>query len=260
MSNEGLAVVTGASSGIGRELAKCCAADGYDLIVAANEEMADVVDELRALGAANVTPVVADLGGVEGNDTLMQAIGGRPVAVLIANAGIGAGDGFLDQDLDRAIGVVELNVVGTMCQVHAIGRRMREAKGGRILITGSIAGFIPGAYQAVYNGSKAFLDSFSYALREELKDTGVSVTCLMPGVTDTAFFERAGMLDTDVGRSDSKADPASVARDGYDAMMRGEAGVVSGLMNKIQTVFAGIIPDTVLAKMHRRMAEPDRPH
>jgi short-subunit dehydrogenase len=252
-----LAVVTGASSGIGLELARCCVADGYDVVVCADEpEIATAAAELGQGGAA-VETVQADLATGEGMERLLGAIGDRPVDALLANAGIGLGNAFLDQDLGEAERVVALNVTGTLALVHAIGRRMRARGEGRILITGSIAGFLPGSFQAVYNGTKAFLDSFSMALRNELEGSGVTVTCLMPGPTDTEFFARAGMLDTPIGRSESKADPADVARQGYEAMKAGKSGIVTGFMNKVQTVFAGIIPDTVLAEMHRRTAEPD---
>ncbi len=132
---------------------------------------------------------------------------------------------------------------------------MRERGQGRILITGSIAGLMPGSFQAVYNGTKAFLDSFSFALRNELKDTGVSVTCLMPGPTDTEFFDRAEMLDTKVG-SGKKDDPADVAKTGFDAMMRGEGDVVHGFKNKVQAAIAAVTPQSQLAEEHRKMAEP----
>jgi short-subunit dehydrogenase len=132
---------------------------------------------------------------------------------------------------------------------------MRSLGRGRILLTGSIAGFIPGTYHAVYNGTKAFVDSFSFALRAELKDTGVTVTCLMPGATDTDFFERADMLDTKVGQS-KKDDPADVARAGFDAMMRGDGDVVSGWTHKLQSAVANVTPAGLLAEQHRRMAEP----
>lgn len=253
-----LAVITGASSGIGLELARACVEDGNDAIVCADEpEIEAAAAELRRDGAT-VEAVQADLSTMDGTEKLLAAVGARPVDALLANAGIGLGDAFLDQDLDAAERVVELNVNGTIALVHAIGRRMRDRGEGRILITGSIAGFIPGSFHAVYNGTKAFLDSFSMALRNELKDSGVTVTCLMPGLTDTEFFERADMLDTPVGRSDNKADPADVARAGYAAMKAGRSGVVTGFMNKVQAMFAGIVPDTVLAEMHRRMAEPGR--
>ena len=253
-----LAVVTGASSGIGLELAKLCAKDGYDLVIAADEpEIETAASELRALGA-RVDAVQVDLGTGEGFGTMMDAVGDRPVDALLANAGRGLGGAFLDQDFADAKAVVDLNVTGTIAAVHSIGIGMRRRGHGRILITGSTAGFMPGAFQAVYNGTKAFLDSFAMGLRNELKDSEVTVTCLMPGPTDTEFFDRAGMQDTPVGESDSKADPVKTARDGYEAMQAGRGEIASGFMNKVQTTFAGIIPDSMMAEMHRRMAEPGR--
>ena len=132
---------------------------------------------------------------------------------LLANAGHGLGRGFLDQDFEEVRHVIDTNITGTIYLVQLVGRTMRAGAQGRILLTGSIAGFMPGTYQAVYNGTKAFIDSFSFALRAELKDTGVTVTCLMPGATETDFFERADMLDTKVGQG-KKDDPADVARVG----------------------------------------------
>jgi uncharacterized protein len=136
-----------------------------------------------------------------------------------------------------------------------VGRAMRATGEGRILITGSIAGFTPGSYQAVYNGTKAFLDSFSYALREELEDTSVTVTCLMPGATETEFFWRSDMLDTKVG-TEKKDDPADVAKSGFKAMMSGEGGIVSGWQNKLQAAAAHVIPAERLAKKHSAEAAP----
>jgi short-subunit dehydrogenase len=151
--------------------------------------------------------------------------------------------------------VIDTNVTGTLYLLQKVGRDMRTRGQGRILITGSIAGFMPGTYQAVYNGTKAMLDSFSFALRHELKDTGITVTCLMPGPTETEFFERADMLDTKVGQS-KKDDPADVAKIGFNAMMKGEGDVVSGWKNKLQSAIATVTPSGVMAEMHRRMAEP----
>jgi short-subunit dehydrogenase len=203
-----------------------------------------------------VTPVNADLGTESGVDKLLAAVGDREIDLLLANAGIGLRDAFLDQDWAEARRVVEVNVVGTLALLHKAGRRMRARGSGRILITGSIAGYVPGSFHAVYNASKAFLDNFAYALGNELKETGVTVTCLMPGVTDTAFFERAGLQDTAIGASDSKADPADVAREGYQAMLRGESGIVPGAMNKLQVKMAGVTPETALAASHRKAAKP----
>src|SRR3569833_1984797 len=220
-----LSVVTGASSGIGLELAKCCARDGMALLIVADEpEIDEAAEVLRGLGASEVEAVQLDLSTEDGVDELVDAVGERPIEHLIANAGRGLGKGFLDQDWDDARFVVDTNIIGTIYLLHQLAPRMLETGTGRILITGSIAGFMPGSYQAVYNGTKAFLDSFSYALREEIKDSGVTVTCLMPGATETEFFERADMMDTKVG-TDKKDSPADVARTGFDAMMKGEGDV-----------------------------------
>jgi uncharacterized protein len=250
-----LAVVTGASAGIGFELARCCAAEGFDLIVAADQPEIEVAaSRLRETGVS-VTVVQADLATRAGVDSLQAALKGRPVDALLANAGHGLGGGFLDQDFDKVRHVIDTNITGTIDLVQRIGRDMRQRGAGRILVTGSIAGFLPGAFQAVYNGTKAFIDSFCAALRNELKDSGVTITCLMPGPTDTEFFERAEMLDTAVGQG-KKDDPADVAKTGFAAMMKGEGDVVSGWKNKIQTAAAAVTPASVLAEQHRKMAEP----
>ncbi len=251
-----LALVTGASSGIGFELARICAEEGYDLLIAADEaEIEHAANTLRATGA-RVIAVTCDLATTEGVDQLLAAASGRPIELAFANAGVGLGRAFLDQDFSDQMRVVNTNITGTIYLLGKIGRQMRDAGRGRILITGSIAGTIPGSFQAVYNGTKAFLDNFALGWREEMKDTGVCVTCLMPGVTDTEFFERADLMDTKVGQDDAKADPADVARTGYEALMRGEASVVHGFGNKAQVAMGKLVPDTAKAKQHRDMAEP----
>jgi uncharacterized protein len=251
------AIVTGASTGIGLELAKCCARNGFDLLIAADEpEIEIAATEVRSLGAS-VRTVQADLSTTEAVDKLYDASKqiGRPVDALLANAGRGLGRAFLNQDFKQARRVIDTNITGTVYLIHRVGNDMRRRNAGRILITGSIAGFTPGTFQAVYNASKAFLDSFSFALREELRDTRVTVTCLMPGATETKFFERADMMDTNVGTT-KKDNPADVAKVGFDAMMRGDGDVVTGFKNKIQSAVASIIPAAMLAKQHRKMAEP----
>lgn len=162
---------------------------------------------------------------------------------------------FLDQDFGRIRRIVETNITGTLYLIHRAGNEILRRNSGRILITGSIAGFTPGSFQAVYNASKAFLDSFSFALREELRDSGITVTCLMPGATDTEFFRRADMMDTKVG-TEPKDGAYEVAKAGCDAMLRGDADIVTGLKNKIQVTVANITPNEMLAKQHRTMAEP----
>jgi short-subunit dehydrogenase len=255
MANGKLAVVTGASTGIGYELAKLCAQNGYDLVIAADEpEIEQAATDLSALGT-KVQPVKADLATMEGVDMLLSAVGGRPIELLLANAGRGLGHGFVDQDWTDIRRVIDTNVTGTVYLVHQVAREMVRQGTGRILFTGSIAGFMPGTFQAVYNATKAFIDSFSIAIRQELKDTGVSVTVLMPGATETEFFERADMMDTKVGQQE-KDDPAKVARDGFDAMMGGKDQIVFGWKNKLQVAAAHVAPAGMLAEQHRKMAEP----
>lgn len=249
-----LAIVTGASSGIGLGLARACAREGFDLIIAADRPMAAAEAELQGLGAV-VESVETDLSTPQGIDKLLAATRGRPVSALLANAGQGLGNAFLDQDFNDIVKVIDTNITGTLALIHRLGRDMRARGSGRILITGSIAGFMPGTFQAVYNGTKAFIDSFSWALRNELKDTGVTVTCLMPGATETEFFDRAGMQDTKVG-TDEKMDANEVARIGFKAMMDGEGDVVAGWKNKLQAAVASVTPSSVLAEQHRKMAEP----
>lgn len=251
------AIVTGASTGIGLELAKCCAQNNFDLLIAADEPQIEAAAaSIRGLGAA-VEAVEADLSTLEGVDRLYEASQriGRPVDALLANAGRGLGRAFLDQGFRQIRQVIDTNVTGTVYLIHKVANDMRRRNAGRILITGSIAGFIPGSFQAVYNGTKAFLNSFSFAIREELRDTEVSVTCLMPGATETDFFRRADMMDTKVGTAD-KDDAAMVATTGFEAMMRGDGDVVSGLKNKLQSAAANVTPAGILARQHRRMAEP----
>jgi short-subunit dehydrogenase len=250
-----LAVVTGASSGIGYELALCCAQNGFDLVVAADQPaIHDAAETLRAYDVA-VDAVEADLATIAGVDRLYLATRERPVDLLFANAGHGLGGAFLDQDFARAQHVIDTNITGTTYLIQRIGRDMRDRGHGRILITGSIAGYTPGAYSAVYNGSKAFIDSFSFALRAELKDSGVTVTCLMPGATETDFFNRADMADTGIGRS-QKDSPADVARTGFEAMMRGDGDIVSGWKNKVISTVANLVPAGVLAEQYGKIAEP----
>ena len=252
-----LAVVTGASSGIGYHLALLAAEKGHDLVIAADEaRITEVAHDFEAKGAHVLATVHADLATAEGVDKLVSAIGGRPVAALFANAGHGLGRGFLEQDFKDVAHVINTNITGTIDLVQRVAKTMVAAKSGRILFTGSIAGVMPGTFQAVYNGTKAFIDSFAVALRNELKDTGVSVTVLMPGPVETEFFERADMMDTAVGTSEGKSDPADVAKTGFDALMAGESEVVAGWKNKLQAMMAHVTPDTTLAEMHRKMAEP----
>ncbi len=253
-----LAVVTGASTGIGYELAWLCAKHGFDLVVAADEPEIDrAADDFRSLGA-QVASLIVDLSTQDGVDRLCDLIAaqGRPVDALCANAGRGLGKAFLDQDFRRMRRMIDTNITGTVYLIHRLGRDMRARGHGRILITGAIAGLVPGSFQAVYHATKAFIDNFAYGLQNELKDSGVSVSCLMPGATETDFFRRADMLDTPIGRSE-ESDPAEVAEQGYAAMMKGEADVASGWRNQLMAALASIAPAEMLADQGRRIAAPD---
>ncbi|MBS89880.1 SDR family NAD(P)-dependent oxidoreductase [Sphingobium sp.] len=256
MANQ-FAIVTGASTGIGFELASIAAENGYDLLVVADEPLIDAAAQDFKRHGVEVISVAADLSTLQGVDTLLTATNGRRVDLLCANAGRGLGQGFLDQQVSDWRRVIDTNITGTLYLLQHILKAMVARDEGKVLITGSIAGFIPGSFQAVYNGSKAFVDSFADAIRNEIKDSkGVTVTTLMPGPVETEFFYRADMLDTSVGASESKSDPADVARDGWNALMKGEAHIVSGWKNKLQAAVAHVTPAAVLAEQHRKMAEP----
>ncbi|GGB22101.1 oxidoreductase [Sphingomonas metalli] len=251
------AIITGASTGIGFELATLAAKDGYDILVVADEPLIEAAaEDFRQFGT-EVRSVVADLSTLEGVDTLLAATNGRQVDVLCANAGKGLGHAFLDQSVEDWRRVVDTNITGTIYLLHKVLPQMVARNAGKVLVTGSIAGYIPGSFQAVYNSTKSFIDYFTDALRDELREAdGVTLTTLKPGPVDTEFFASADMLDTSVGQSESKSDPAKVAKDGWDAMNKGEASIFSGLSTKVQGVMANVLPASVLAAQHRKMAEP----
>lgn len=250
------AIITGASTGIGFELASLAAQDGYDILVVADEPLIDAAaNDFKQFGT-DVQSVQADLSTIDGVEQLLAAANGRRIDVLCANAGRGLGHGFLDQDVADWRRVVDTNITGTAYLLQKVLKDMTARNAGKVLVTGSIAGYIPGSFQAVYNGTKAFIDSFVAALQNELKDSdGVTITNLMPGATETEFFDRADMLDTSVGTA-KKDDAAKVAQDGWSALMEGKASVVSGLKNKIQSAIANVTPNAILAEQHRKMAEP----
>jgi short-subunit dehydrogenase len=251
-----LAVVTGASSGIGYHLARCAADHGHDLIVAADTPLADAVTDFQSMGA-QVQAVQCDLATDLGVQHLIQAIGDREVDALMANAGHGLAGSFLAQDFQDVLHVINTNVTGTLHLVQFVARGMVARAQGRILITGSVVGFQPGSFHAVYNGTKAFIDSFALALRNELKGTRVTVSCLMPGPTDTEFFERAGMETSKVANDPRMLmAPEDVARIGFRAMLKGEADVVAGWRNKVQVAMAKVMPAQATAQVHRKLVEP----
>ena len=252
------ALVTGASRGIGLEIARQLAGRGHDLLVTAEDDDVDaVVDELRALGA-EVTTFVADLRTGTGVESLYAAAvaQGRPLAVVALNAGVGRGGAFVDNALDDELDVIRLNVLGTVHLAKLVLDDMVLANAGRVLITSSIASTMPGPFQSVYNASKSFVQSFAEALQSELAETDVVVTSLMPGPTDTAFWERAGVEDTALGRGPMD-DPAAVARQGVEALFAGKAKVAaSSPQTKATALAAAVLPDKVKALLHRVAARP----
>lgn len=256
MTDTQFALVTGASSGIGLELAKIAAQEGYDLLIVADlPEIEEAAAQLRQHGT-DVQAMQLDLAELDAIDELIAATEDRPVDVLCANAGQGLGGPFLEQDPEDWQEVIDTNIVGTTYLLQCVLREMQTRGEGRVLVTGSIAGYVPGPYNAIYNGTKAFVDNFTEALRAELKDNeAITLTTLMPGATETEFFDRAGLRDTKLGQAE-KADPAKVARDGWDAMMAGTGHIASGWSNKLQVAAAGVVPQSVLAAEHAREAAP----
>jgi uncharacterized protein len=257
-----LAVITGASSGIGRELAARFAENGYDLVVAAEDERIESVARSLAEHAVQAVPVRADLATFDGVEDLVHAIQGtgRAPQALAINAGVGVGGDFArDNQLADELRLIGLNITGAVHLAKRVLPEMIAAGSGGVLFTSSIAATAPGPYHATYAASKAFLLSFAEALRHELRDTGVTVTALMPGPTDTEFFDRAGMQGTKLREEVSKDDPAEVAREGFDALMADKDHVVAGSMkNKAQVAAGRVLPETAKAATQARMTEPGK--
>jgi short-subunit dehydrogenase len=254
----GLALVTGASSGIGFELAKLFADDGFDLVIAAEDDAIYASADKLATAEVEVTPVQVDLRNPEDVERLYRSVNGdgRPLAAAALNAGVGRAGPFVDGDLDTDLSIVDLNVRSTVHLAKLVLTDMAGSGTGKVLFTSSIASTMPGSLQTVYNASKSFIQSFAEALHDELRDTGVTVTSLMPGPTDTNFFRRAKMLDTVVGKM-PKDDPAAVAKQGYDALMGGDRKVVaeSGL-SKAMGLANRVLPDSVKAIASRIISRP----
>jgi short-subunit dehydrogenase len=257
-STRPLAAVTGASSGIGLHLARVLARRGYDLVINAEDDaLEDGAAHAKSEGA-QVRTVRADLRNPKGVEDFYAAItaDGRPLEVLALNAGVGKGGAFVENDLSDELSIIELNVTATVRLAKLVLRDMVAQDSGRVLFTSSIASEMPGSFQAIYNASKSFVQSFAQALQNELKDSGITVTSLMPGPTETEFFDRAGMLDTKIGQA-KKDDPAEVAEQGIEALLAGKSRVTGGgLKTRVQDAASKVTPDKVKAAMHRSMAEP----
>lgn len=255
-----LALVTGASTGIGRALAQEFAEHGFDLVIVADEaRIQEAALELGATGR-QVIPVQADLGTVEGVQATWTAVtdtGRTPYAAAL-NAGTGVNGRFDRTPLEDDLQLVDLNVRSVVHLAKLLTRAMVDAGAGRLLVTSSIAAVAPGPYHATYAASKAFVHSFAEGIRTELKDTGVTVTSLMPGPTETEFFSRADMEDsTRIGRMEGKDDARDVARDGYEALMAGRSSVVAGsFRNRLMAELGTHLPDALATPLLARMTKP----
>jgi uncharacterized protein len=258
LSTRKLAVVTGASSGIGFELAKQCVGNDFDVLICAEDHgIESAATQLSSFGTS-VEAVRADLATYDGVEHLVQVIAqrGRPVDALLLNAGVGVGGEFVTTDLYAELQMIALNCSSLVHLAKRIVPAMKARGQGRVLVTASIASTTPSPYHTVYGATKAFDLSFAEGLREELRDSGVTVTALQPGPTETQFFERADMENTRVGAG-AKDDPADVAKAGFEAMMKGKDSVIaSSLKTKLQGLANEILPETTKARMSGKQAEP----
>jgi short-subunit dehydrogenase len=259
MSNQRkTALITGGTSGIGKELAKLFAQDQYNLIIVARDqgELDSTASELSASGI-QVDTIAKDLSNMEEAFALCQELGDRQVDVLVNDAGQGVYGLFKDNDIQRELDIIHLNVCATVILTKHFVQQMASRGEGRVLNLGSIASKTPGPWQAVYHATKAFVLYFTAGIREEMKDSGITFTVLMPGVTDTDFFNKAGMNDsTIVQDKEAMSDPADVAKDGYEALMAGEDRVISGFKNKMQIAMANMMPDSVVAHTMYEQQKP----
>jgi short-subunit dehydrogenase len=253
-----LALATGASSGIGLELASNSLNMSTICWINAEDGELDTVAVQLGSSGVSVQPIRADLRTVEGVERLWEQVAatGRALDVAALNAGVGEGGPFRETDLSAELEIIDVNVRSTAQLAKRVLRVMAARDEGKVLITSSIASTMPGSFQAVYNASKSFLQSFAEALQNELKDTGITITSLMPGPTKTNFFDRAHMDDTKVGQM-SKDDPAQVAKQGFEALMKDKETITaSSMKTKTQAVVNKVLPDKVKAAAHRQMAEP----
>ncbi|MGR3497765.1 MAG: SDR family NAD(P)-dependent oxidoreductase [Limimaricola soesokkakensis] len=248
MTGKGLAVFTGGSSGIGYQLARIAIEEGHALVICAHgEELEQAAEQLRRLGG-EVEAVRADLSTRQGEEALWSRLQEREIELFFANAGLALGDPFVEQRWEDIAERIDLNVKQTTSMIHRVGRVMRAQGRGRILVTGSIAGQVPGPYNAVYNATKAYVNGLAWALSDEFRETGVTITCLMPGPVDTPIYDKGlkGTLLHDM----PKRDAAMVAREGWDAMMAGKVDVVPGPESKLVSLFSGVTPKAITTRLH----------
>jgi short-subunit dehydrogenase len=257
--NHKCALITGATSGIGYELAKIFAQNNYNLIIVARnqDELDKTSNDLSHFGA-NITTIAKDLFQQENAFALCNEIqeANVQVDVLVNDAGQGYYGEFTDTDIYRELDIIQLNIGSLIILTKHFLKEMVQRQDGKILNLSSIAGKVPGPFQSVYHGTKAFVQSFTEAIRAEVKDKGVTITALLPGATDTDFFNKADMQDSKIVQEGKLDDPAKVAKDGFDALMSGDDKVVSGFKNKMQVGMSNIMPDDMVAEKMYKQQEP----
>jgi short-subunit dehydrogenase len=256
------ALITGATSGIGRELANCFAQDHYNLVIVARDqqELADTAAEIQQQYGVQVLTIAKDLFDPQAPFEVYNEIKGQGIQIdaLVNDAGQGQYGQFITTDINRELDIIQLNIGAYVTFTKLYLQEMVARNEGKILQVSSIGGEMPGPLQSVYHGTKAFVTSFTEAVREEVKDTNVKITILLPGVTDTDFFSKADMERSKLVAEGSKADPAQVAKDGYEALLAGKDKIVSGLKNKVMVGMSNIMPDNlVAANMHQQGAPVD---
>lgn len=259
METRQYALITGATSGIGYELTKLFAQDGYNLVLVARGEyeLGDITQKLSMEHNVQILPIAKDLFDRNAAAEIYERVkaSGIEIEILVNDAGQGQYGEFINTDLQREIDIVQLNIISVISLTKFFLRDMVSRGHGKILNLASIAGKLPGPLQSVYHGTKAFIHSFSEAIRDEVKDKGVTVTSLLPGATATDFFNKADMLDAKMVQEGKLADAAGVARDGYNALMNGDDMIISGAKNKMQVMMANVTPDaTVAKKLHKQQA------
>ena len=255
-------LLTGGTSGIGRELANCFAQDQHNLILVARDqaELDQAAREIQQQHGVRVSTIAKDLFRREAPFEVYDQLkaNGTRVDILVCDAGQGQYGTFETTDIDRELDIIQLNIGAYVTFTKLYLQEMNARNAGKILLVGSIAGELPGPLQAVYHATKAFVNSFAESIQEENKDSQVTITNLLPGLTDTDFFEKADMTRAKNVAEGSKADPADVAQDGYQALMAGERRVISGLGNKVQVTVSNVVPDALVAKkVHQESAPVD---
>lgn len=260
---KGYALITGATTGIGYELAKVFAENGYNLVITArsSEDLQKTVGEISSQYGVEVTSIAKDLFNPDAAAELYEEVKakGITVNVLVNNAGQGVYGRFIETDLQRQLQIIQLNIVSLTSLTYHFLKDMVARNEGKILQLGSVVSELPATFQAVYGGTKSYILNFTEALISEIKDTNVTLTTLQPGVTDTDFFNKAGAQNSKLAEDKSKmSDPANVAKDAYKALMKGDDKVVSGLKNKVQVAMGNVLPDTVLAEQMRKQSEESK--